>query len=89
MLMDRRKFLRAALFVAAAPVIVKASSLMPIRAERYTWVPMIKPLEYTEPSLYLRALIESMEQAKEMVAAQFFVPSRYLSMSSEGRYQLT
>lgn len=31
---DRRKFLRAALFVAAAPVIVRAASLMPVRVRR-------------------------------------------------------
>lgn len=31
-MIDRRKFLRAALFVAAAPMIVKASSLMKVRA---------------------------------------------------------
>lgn len=31
---SRRSFLRAALFVAAAPIIVRASSLMPVRALR-------------------------------------------------------
>lgn len=31
-MIDRRSFLRAALFVAAAPIIVRASSLMPVRA---------------------------------------------------------
>lgn len=69
-MIDRRKFLRAALFVAAAPVIVKASSLMPIRAARYTWVPMFEPLEYTEPNPHLLALIRSMEETKIMIGAQ-------------------
>lgn len=31
-IIDRRSLLRAALFVAAAPIIVRASSLMPVRA---------------------------------------------------------
>lgn len=31
-MLDRRKFLRGALFVAAAPVIVRASSIMKVRA---------------------------------------------------------
>lgn len=59
-MIDRRKFLRAALFVAAAPVIVKASSLMPIRVPKFE---MFKPLEYTEPSAYLRELLESIGYA--------------------------
>lgn len=61
-MIDRRKFLRAALFVAAAPVIVKASSLMPIRAPRLVYPPF-EPLEYTEPSVYLRELLESIGYA--------------------------
>lgn len=31
-MLDRRRFLRAALFVAAAPIIVKAANIMPVRA---------------------------------------------------------
>lgn len=46
----RRGLLRAALFLAAAPVIVKASSLMPIRA------PKLELLPYTAPSEALVAL---------------------------------
>lgn len=33
-MIDRRQFLRAALFVAAAPIIVKAANIMPVRAPK-------------------------------------------------------
>ncbi len=34
--MDRRSFIRGALFIAAAPAIVRVSSIMPVRA----WAPI-------------------------------------------------
>lgn len=80
-MLDRRQFLRAALFVAAAPVIVRASSLMPVRAPRLSaeeW--FIRSLQAGIEATHRRiegnllgqtgGLMQSMLQNKWIIGAQ-------------------
>lgn len=75
--LNRRKFLRAALFVAAAPVIVKASSLMPIRAPRFIYneeVIFVPLLYVVTNDAVIAALRASFMQTKMIVGARVLDP---------------
>ena len=72
-MIDRRKFLVGMLGVAAAPMIVRASSLMPIRASRFVGLGYdikYETIPYLDMDARLQALIRSMEQTKIMIGAQ-------------------
>lgn len=69
---NRRFFLKGALYVAAAPVVVKASSLMPVRRYNPIMTVTINGLdEYGDfKAIQYRALMESFRLTKEIVAAR-------------------
>lgn len=80
-MLDRRKFLTGLISLVAAPAIVRAGSLMPVKADA-DWRYLVRAVDIDISEVYGRSpAMMTLTDAQELLAMRraFFIPEKYLS----------